>query len=264
MNSPMNSAAFGQAMKRALILVATGLLAACIHTGKQMPKPQPEKASDINLELGYDYFRKGKLSEAKEKIDRAVEQNPRSAGAQSAAGLLYDRLGEPKIAEKHFEKALSLEPKNADIQNTFAAFLCGHERYEEGEKYALQAAKNPLYKTPEYAYLNAGNCVSNAGDLTRAEEHYRSALKTSSRFGEALYKMADLEFRKNNYMSARGFLSRYLELGRTDASTLWLALRIEKSLGNAAAAKSYAQRLKSEYPRASETRQLLETERNSG
>lgn len=264
MNSPMNSAAFGRGIERALILIVTGLLAACVSTGRQMPKPQPEKASDINLELGYDYFRKGKLSEAKEKIDRAMEQNPRSAAAQSAAGLLYDRLGEPKVAEKHFDKALSLEPKNADIQNSFAAFLCGHERYEEGEKYALQAAKSPLYKTPEYSYLNAGNCVSNAGNVARAEEHYRAALKVNPRFGEALYKMADLEFRKNNYMSARGFLSRYLELGRTSASTLWLALRIEQGLGNAAAAKSYAQRLKSEYPRASETRQLLETERNSG
>jgi type IV pilus assembly protein PilF len=65
-------------------------------------------------------------------------------------------------------------------------------------------------------------------------------------------------------MSARGFLERYLELGRTDASTLWLALRIERNLGNSAAAKSYAQRLKREYPQAAETRELLESERNSG
>ena len=34
-------------------------------------KPNPEKASDLNLELGYDYFRKGRLSEAKEKKAKA-------------------------------------------------------------------------------------------------------------------------------------------------------------------------------------------------
>jgi type IV pilus assembly protein PilF len=253
-------------MTRALIvLLITLAAAACTSTqSKQMPKAQPERASDINLELGYDYFRKGKLAEAKEKIDRAVEQNPRNANAHSAAGLLYDRLGEPKKAEAHFERALDLDPKNSGILNNYAAFLCARNRFELGEKYALQAANNPLYKTPEFAYLNAGNCAGNGGNLARAEEHYRRSLQVRSRFGEALYKMADLEYRQTNYMAARGFLERYLELGKTDASTLWLALRIERSLGNSAAAKSYAQRLKSEYPRAAETRELLESERNAG
>lgn len=246
-------------------LVLAVLLCGCAtQPADQLSKPNPEKASDLNLELGYDYFRKGRLSEAKEKIDRAVQLNPRNAAAQSASGLLYDRLNEPKKAEGHFSRALALDPKNPELQNTYAAFLCSHGRYEEGEKYALQAAANVLYKTPEVALLNAGSCVQSLGNLARAEAHYRGALQRNARFGEALYKMADVEYRQTNYMSARGFLERYLEVGRTNASTLWLALRIERSLGNGAAAKSYGQRLKSEYPRAAETKELLESERNSG
>lgn len=246
-------------------LVLAALLGGCAtQKADQLSKPNPQKASEINLELGYDYLRKGRLSDAKEKIDRAVQLNPRNASAQSASGLLYDRLNEPKKAEGHFERALALDPKNPEFQNTYAAFLCSHGRYEEGEKYALQAAANVLYKTPEMALLNAGNCVQSLGNLARAEGHYRSALQRSARFGEALYKMADIEYRQTNYISARGFLARYLEVGRTNASTLWLALRIERSLGNNAAAQSYGQRLKSEYPRAAETRELLESERNSG
>lgn len=250
----------------ALIVVCAGAVAAgCMtQSSDQMPKARPERASDLNLELGYDYFRKGKLPEAKEKFDKAMQQNPRNANAQAAAGLLYDRLGEVKKADSHFVRALSLDPKNPDIQNTYAAFLCARNRYAQGEKYALEAAGNRLYRTPEYAYLNAGNCASKAGQLARAEGHYRSSLQIKARFGEALYKMADLEYRQTNYMSARAFLERYLELGRTDASTLWLALKIERSLGNAAAAQAYAQRLKSEYPSAVETRELIESERNSG
>lgn len=265
--SPIDNPAAGPRAPLALLVVmcAGWLMSACV-TGKsdQASKSQPERASDLNLELGYDYFRRGKLQEAKEKIDKAVEQNPRNANAQSAAGLLYDRLGEPKKAGTHFERALSLDPKNPDIQNTYAAFLCARNRFAQGEKYALKAAANPLYRTPEFAYLNAGNCASRAGELARAEGHYRHSLKLKSRFGEALYKMADLEYRQTNYLSARAFLERYLETGRTDASTLWLAHRIERNLGNAAAAQSYAQRLKSEYPSAVETRELIESERNSG
>ena len=59
--------------------------AACSTTSDTLSTPQPERASDINLELGIDYYRKGNLAAAKEKIDRAVEQNPRNARAQAAA-----------------------------------------------------------------------------------------------------------------------------------------------------------------------------------
>ena len=42
-----------------------------------MSKPKPERAAEINLELGIEHLRKGNLQQAKDKIDRALEQNPR-------------------------------------------------------------------------------------------------------------------------------------------------------------------------------------------
>lgn len=249
------------------ISLATALVwitAACTTTTQQFSKPQPDRASDINLELGFDYYRKGNLSMAKEKIDRAIEQNPRNAKAQAAAGLLYDRLNDPKKSDSHFEKAVSLDPANPDILNNYAVILCKRGKYQKGQTYFVQAANNQLYKTPEVAYLNAGSCARSAGDLKSAEAHYRKALAEKPKFTQALYEMADLELKQNNFLSARAFLERYMEAGRTNPSTLWLALRIEKGLGNNAAARSYAQRLKTEYPSAAETRELLESERNSG
>lgn len=237
---------------------------ACTSSTQQLSKPQPDRASDINLELGIDYFRKGNLSLAKDKIDRAIEQNPRNAKAQAAAGLLYDRLNDPKKSDSHFERAVSLDPSNPDILNNYAVILCKRGKYQKGETYFVQAANNQLYKTPEVAYLNAGSCARSAGDLKSAETHYRKALAARPKFTQALYEMADLELKQNNFLSARGFLERYMEAGKTNPSTLWLALRIEKGLGNNAAARSYAQRLKTEYPSAAETRELLESERNSG
>ena len=84
------------------------------------------------------------------------------------------------------------------------------------------------------------------------------------RFGEALLQMADLEYQQTEYMSARAFLQRYMEVGRTSPATLWLGVRIERGLGNKAQAQHYAQRLKSEYPSAAQTKELLESERNPG
>jgi type IV pilus assembly protein PilF len=253
---------------RAAIVLASMLmtvLAGCsTTTEKPISKPQPERAAEINLELGIDYLRKGNLQQAKEKIDRALEQNPRNAKAQSVAGMLYERLGDSDKADSHFARAVSLEPENPDLKNNYAAYLCQKNRYERGEKFALEAATNALYKTPEVAYLNAGNCAKGAGNLKRAEENYRKALGVKPRFGDALLQMADVEYRQTDYMSARAFLERYLAVGRSSPTTLWLGVRIERGLGNHSAAQAYAQRLKTEYPTAAQTKELIESERNPG
>lgn len=248
-------------------IVGAALLSCAISacsTSESLSTPQPIKASDLNLELGIDYFRRGNLAVAKEKLDKAVEQNPRNARAHAAAGLLYDRLNEPQKSDEHFKKAVSLDDKNPEILNNYAVILCKRGQAAQGEKYFLKAAANPLYKTPEVAYLNAGNCAYDAGDLVQAESYYRKALIGNPRFASALVGMANVEYQQKNFLSARGFIERYMEAGRTDASVLWLALRIEKGLGNEAAVRDYAQRLKAEYPHAAETQTLLESERTSG
>lgn len=254
-------------MKHAAVVLSLALgsvafLGACV--GSSQRATQPERAAELNLNLAIDYMRRGNLAQAKEKLDRSLQQNSRNASAQSFAGMLYDRLGEPNKADSHYERAVSLAPDDPEILNNYAVYLCQKTRYERGEKFALKAAGNPLYRTPEVGYLNAGNCALNAGDAAGAEEHFRRALKASPRFGQALLQMADLEFRQANYVSARAFLTRYQEVGRTDPKTLWLGVRIERGLGNDAQAQHYAQRLKSEYPNAVQTKELVESERNPG
>lgn len=250
---------------RAATIVTIGLLAlaGCAGTNN-VTTPKPQRAAEINLELGIEHLRKGNLQQAKEKIDKSLEQNPRYGRAHLIAGMLYNRLGDESKAESHFERAIALEPKNPEFKNNYAVYLCQQKKYARGEKIALEAAADQLYKTPEVAFLNAGNCALGAGDLKRAEDNLRKSLAAKPRFGEALLQMADLEYRQTEYMSARAFLERYLEVGRTNPETLWLGVRIERGLGNQAQAQHYAQRLKSEYPSAAQTKELLESERNPG
>jgi type IV pilus assembly protein PilF len=253
-------------VKRALIVLSLAALtfAGCAGDGETRPK-QPERASDINLELGISYLREGKLVEAKEKIDRALEQNPRNAQAHAYAGLLYMRLGDEAKGDSHFERALSLDPKNPEIQNNYAVLLCQRKRFDRGEKLAVEAAGNPLYKTPHVGYMNAGNCARGAGNLKGAENHFRQVLTSQPRFPPALYEMADLEFSQSNYMAARAFFERYQAAVRSlDPATLWLGVRIERALGNTAGARSYGRRLQTEFPTAAETKQFIESERNTG
>jgi type IV pilus assembly protein PilF len=248
-------------MSRALlILILVWSASACV-SDQGRPEMQLGRASEINTTMAIDYLVKGNLEAAKEKIDRALEQNPRNANAHAIAGLLYDRLRDFGKADNYFQRALSLDGKNPEIMNNYAAFLCNSGRYDKGEKYALQAAGNPLYKTPARAYMNAGICQRQAGNLSRAEGHYRRALGISPAFAGALFEMAELELQQANYLPARAFLERYLEVSKTSPATLWLGVRIERGLGNTTGANNYAARLKNEHPTALETKELLESER---
>lgn len=251
-------------MKRAATIVALVILGGCTTSTSNVTKPQPERAAEINLELGIEHLRKGNLQQAKDKIDRSLEQNPRYGRAHMVAGMLYNRLGDEKEAESHYQRAVALDPKNAEFKNNYAVFLCQQSKFERGQKLAVEAAGDPLYQTPEVAYTNAGNCARSANDFKAAEDYFRRALTAKPRYGEALFAMADLEYRQTEYMSARAFLQRYLEVGRMNPATLWLGVRIERGLGNNAQAQHYAQRLKSEYPSAAQTKELLESERNPG
>jgi type IV pilus assembly protein PilF len=249
----------------AAVVSLSWLLTGCMSTeDKPLSKPEPERAAEINLEIGIDYLRKNNLGAAKEKIDRALEQNPRNPQVHTTAGMLYDRLGQADKAESHFSRAVQLAPENPEMKNTYGAYLCQKGKYARGEKMMLEAASNPLYRTPEVAYFNAANCARNDGDLKRTEENLRKAVAARPKFGEALFQLADLAYKRTDYLTARGFLQRYLEVGRTNAASLLLGVRIEQGLGNTEAAQNYAERLKMEYPRAAQTKELLESERNPG
>src|SRR5688572_15606539 len=67
--------------------------------------------------------------------------------------MLYDRLGDQRKAQSHFERSSALSPDETDIRNNYAVYLCQKGKYARGEKFALEAADNRLYKTPEIAFF---------------------------------------------------------------------------------------------------------------
>ena len=64
--------------------------------------------------------------------------------------------------------------------------------------------------------------------------------------------------------SPRAFLERYLGKVEPSPAVLWLGVRVENALGDAAAASKYGDQLKRDFAESVETRLLLEQERNAG
>ncbi len=239
------------------------MMSGCVTTTSDQPwKKDDTAAADANMQLSINAMRQNNLSEAKAKIDKALAENPKNAAVRFVAGRLYERINELHKADSFYSDAISIEPHNGDFVNGYAAFLCAQKNYLKGEKLALKAADDPLYKSPYMALFNAGQCAIDEGSPNKAEEYFRRALKLQPNFTPALLHMAELELKAANYLSARAFLERYQQYAPESAASLWLGVRIERGMGNTAAAQNYARRLKEEFATSDETKALLDLERN--
>ena len=205
---------------------------------------------------------------AREKIERALTQDPSNVSVQMTAALVYDRLGEDKKADEHYAAALRLKPDDPDMLNNYGVYLCRKGKPSEGEKLLLKAANDPVYKTPELALTNAGMCMRGVGKISEAESYFRQVLNRKPRYGDALLQLADLDFQRGTKESndeASRLIKRYLAVvAAAGPEILWLGVRVERARGDKATADAYAQRLKKEYPQAEQTRALLAYERQNG
>ncbi len=247
-----------------ILLLATLELMGC-GSAPTNEKRQPEdlgKIADLNTQLAIAYLRDGENELAFKKLEKAVDADPNYAPAYSAMGLLYNRVGEFDKADSNFRKALQLDPESSSILNNYGQVLCQHGQYEKGQQMFLKANENPLYRSPEIAYSNAGTCAMAAEDITNAETHFREALQINPRIASALLQMSIISYDLGRHLPARGYLQRYLEVGKHTPQSLWLGIRIERELGDKDALASYALQLENEYSDSQETRLLLESKTN--
>ena len=249
---------------RALLVVAAVLSLCAPVAGAQEKQSDREKAAAINAELAITYMKQDNLRAAREKADKALEQNSRSSEVQMAAGFVYDRLGEDKKAGAHFEQAVKLGGKdNPDVLNNAAVFQCRKGNKKRGEELFLQAAASPLYRMPEVAFANAGHCARADGRPKDAERYFRQALARNPNMPDPLLSLADIQHEAGNNMQARAFVQRYHEAAPATAQSVWLGYRVERDAGDATAAEEYARRLRMEFPTSAEAAQLFEQERES-
>jgi type IV pilus assembly protein PilF len=249
-----------------LCLVLVLLLAGCVSTttGGSERKENPKDAAAYNVQLGIAYLKQGDVSAAREKIERALKQDPSSPDVQTAGALLYDRMGEPSRADDHYAAVVRLKPKDPEALNNYGVFLCRNKKTREGEERFMQAAVSPLNRTPEVAYTNAGLCMRGAGKPDEAQRYFEKALGVRRDHRDALVQLAELHLERGHAAQSRTYLHRLLDGVPATAEVLWLGVRVERALGNLSGAETYARRLKTEYPSAEQTRALIASERKSG
>ncbi len=246
------------------------LLAGCTTMGsdsgagaQQAVSAQPaatdqQQRAKVHTELGSLYMLDGRSAIALEEARIALSADPNYAPAYNLLGLTHMVLNEARLAEDNFQKALNLAPGDPEISNNYGWFLCQNGREQGSISYFMAAAKNPLYTTPTKPFTNAGVCSVRMKNDKAAEDYLLTALRLSPTNTQALYWLAEIAYRQGRQSEARQWTTDIERMMEPTAEVVWLALRIERKLGNREAEARYASQLRRRFPGSPEQRLLTQ------
>lgn len=236
------------------------LVAGCVSTTTGSitePVRNDKEAADLNYQLGARYYDQGSYNLAKDRLLLATEMDPGMAIAYAALAMTYEALDNKRLARAAYEDAVRAEPRNIDVLNSYAVYLCRQEDYGQAQKYFDKAGNHPENDDAEVTLTNAGVCMRQKPDVIAAENYFRLALDRKQNYGEALLQLCLLKFQEKDYLSARAFLQRYMSGAIPTAGLLYLASRIEDFLGNDRGKTEFEDQLIREFPTSPEARKVL-------
>ncbi|MEO1201834.1 MAG: tetratricopeptide repeat protein, partial [Pseudomonadota bacterium] len=187
-----------------LCLAALTALAGCVSTTTGgAPAADNSDAAGANFQLGIRYFRNGRYELARDRLILSTELDGTEALVWSTLGMTYERLDNMRLAEESHNKAIRLAPRNFDVQNAYAIFLCNQRRFDDAKRQFDRSISASTNDNPEIMATNAGVCLTQEPDYAAAESYFRQALDAKPSHAEALIQMAALKHRTGDNLSAR-------------------------------------------------------------
>ena len=154
---------------------------------------------------------------------------------------------------------MRVAPRDFQIQDNYATFLCRRGRPDEARRYFDKAIKAPTNDYSEKTYTNAGVCMMQKPDYDAAEQYFRGALERRQNYPEALLQMSVLFFEKGDHLRARAFLQRYLEDNEVSPAILFHGIQIEAQLGDDSARREYTKQLLKDFPNSPEAQRVRQS-----
>lgn len=213
--------------------------------------------AEIHTELAAGYYERAQMNVALEELALAEKLDPSYSRIYNLYGLVYTVMGELPRAEVQFKRALELAPNDPEARHNWGWYLCTHGRERESIPEFEVAIRNPLYRTPEIALVNAGKCSAAIGDVPAADNYFRRALQMRPNDPSAAYNLALLSFKGGRLPESRALMKIVLQQSSSPApEALFLGMCIERKLGDRQSEQSYVTQLRNRYPDSAETRAI--------
>ena len=138
-----------------------------------------EDEPNVYFEIG-NIIREFAPKEAKQFYEKAISINDRDAGYYNNYALALTMLNEYEEAELNYRRALKIDNKDHQIFNNYGTLLAEIKEPEKAESNYNRAIElNPLYHT---AYFNLGNLYLHQGRFKEALPLYEESIEISPLF----------------------------------------------------------------------------------
>lgn len=217
----------------------------------------PERRAKVRLELAALYLARGQASTALEEVKQAIAARPDAAEAWNLRGLIYGALGDSKLAEESFQRALQLDARDGDTMHNYGWFLCQQRRFPAAAEQFERALQQPQYREPVRTMLAQGVCQARAGDWAQAERTLSRSYELDPSNPVTAYNLSEVLLQRGELERARFYVRRInSQPDLSSAQSLWLAARIERRLGNVEGLQDFGRQLRERFPQAPETLQF--------
>lgn len=195
-------------------------------------EPEARKRARIRLELALGYFDKGQTTVALDEVKQALAVDPAYAEAYNLRGLIYLKLNDFRLAEDSLRRAIALNARDADAIHNLGWLQCQQGRYAESLQSFSQALRIPAYSGRAKTWLTQGLCQIRAAQPREAEASLLKAYELDAANPVTGFNLANLLWQRGELARAQFYIRRINSGELANAESLWLAIKIERSLGN--------------------------------
>ena len=213
-----------------------------------------DRRAAVRMELAALHFGRGQYTTALDEIKLALQSKPDLGAAFSLRGLVYASMGEDALADESFNRALQINPRDADAMHNRAWFLCQRGRNADADRLFEQALALPQYRDTQRTLLAQGVCHARAGKFDEAERKLARAYELDPTSPTTALNLSEVLYRRGEYERARFYVRRVNQRDEfSNAQSLWLALRIENKMGNRSGVDEFGRQLRNRFPQAAES-----------
>lgn len=249
-----------------VVLLALSGLTGCATQGSTPPAPESaavrsstegeetevHRRARIRLELAASYLERNQLDVALNELKQALAIEPNYADAFNLRGLIYMRMDEPSLAEDSFRRALGLRPSDPDVAHNYGWLLCQQKKFALAQEQFSRALGVRNYPARGRTYMLQGLCFDAAGRSDEARESLLKSYELDPGNPIVAYNLTLLLQRQGDLERAQFYIRRLNNSELANAQSLWLGIKIERTLHNDVAMRQLGEQLHKRFPESKE------------
>lgn len=157
--------------KMAVLFLSLTLFVSCITSPAKSEKAQHRLELAIALMKGENY------PAALKELLQAEDDDPNHPGVQAALGSVYFAREKYELSEKHYVKALKLNPEFTQARNELARSYIETSRYTRAEEQLKKAMEDLTYVNYQLTYTNFGILEFKRNNFTKAITYLKKSLE---------------------------------------------------------------------------------------